>query len=160
VTHGYLPIAQAATSSDVAELIDARWLEASAFADLPVVREAPASIVYGPLAAVDREPDVVLIRLLPAALMTIMDAVGPIAVEGKPQCHIVAIAKEGRRIAASVGCALSRARTGMGLDELTCAVPGSLLPALVNDLEAAATANATVARYAGDDAARFAGESR
>jgi len=32
-------------------------------------------------------------------------------IEGKPQCHIVALAKQQGQIAASVGCALSRART-------------------------------------------------
>ena len=45
--------------------------------------------------------------------MVLSDAVPGLRIEGKPQCHIVAIAKEQGEVAASVGCALSRVRTGM-----------------------------------------------
>jgi len=55
--------------------------------------------------------------------MTVKNAVPELTVQGKPQCHIVAIAKNQQRVAASVGCALSRARTGMGVDEATCVFP-------------------------------------
>ena len=57
-------------------------------------------------------------------LMVLSDAIPGLRVEGKPQCHIVAIAKQDKVPAASVGCALSRARTGMTPDEMTCALPG------------------------------------
>ena len=88
--------------------------------------------------------------------MTIRDAVPDLVIEGKPQCHIVAIAKEQHRPAASVGCALSRARTGMGAQEMTCALPGSRLEEIVTAVESAAAVDATVARYAAADAQRFA----
>ena len=64
--------------------------------------------------------------------MTIGDALPDLVIEGKPQCHIVAIAKEQNRPAASVGCALSRARTGMGVHEMTCALPGPRLDEIVD----------------------------
>ena len=43
---------------------------------------------------------------------------------GKPQCHIVALAKEQGVIAASVGCAFSRVRTGMSANENDVRDPG------------------------------------
>ena len=52
-------------------------------------------------------------------------------IEGKPQCHIVAIAKEQGDPAASVGCALSRVRTGMSVTEMTCAIPAAKLAEVV-----------------------------
>lgn len=56
-------------------------------------------------------------------LMVLSDALPGLRIEGKPQCHIVAVAKEQGEVAASVGCALSRARTGMRAAEMTCAIP-------------------------------------
>jgi uncharacterized protein (DUF169 family) len=97
-----------------------------------------------------------LIRTNARGVMTIGDAVDDLVIEGKPQCHIVAIAKEQQRPAASVGCALSRARTGIRADEMTCALPGSRLEAIVGAIEQAASVDATVARYAAADAQRFA----
>ena len=79
-------------------------------------------------------------------------------IEGKPQCHIVAIAKEEGTPAASVGCALSRARTGMKAEEMTCALPGAGLADTVARIEAAADLDRTMARYASADARRFARE--
>jgi uncharacterized protein (DUF169 family) len=88
--------------------------------------------------------------------MTIGDAAGDLVIEGKPQCHIIAVAREQNRPAASVGCVLSRARTGMSAQEMTCALPGLRLEELVQAIEAAAAVDATVAAYAGADARRFA----
>ena len=44
----------------------------------------------------------VLVRLTAKSLMVLSDAVPGLRIEGKPQCHIVAIAKEHGEIAASV----------------------------------------------------------
>ena len=57
-------------------------------------------------------------------LMVLSDAIPGLRIEGKPQCHIVAIAKEQGVIAASVGCALSRVRTGMPRDRDDVRDPG------------------------------------
>ncbi len=76
-------------------------------------------------------------------------------VEGKPQCHIIAIAKELGEVAASVGCTLSRARTGMPATEMTCAIPATSVAALVERLRNVREANDKVAGYAATDAKRF-----
>jgi uncharacterized protein (DUF169 family) len=160
LTHGLLDLATAATRADVGALVESGWVTPDVFPQIPVVAERPAAIVYGPLAQATSEPSVVLLRTHALGLMTITDAVPDTLIEGKPQCHIVAVAKEQNRVAASVGCALSRARTGMAATELACALPGSRLEAIVGAIERAAAVDATVARYAGEDATRFASSAR
>ena len=155
LTHGLLSRAEAAARDDVKHAIEAGWTSALELSALPQVRETPARIVYGPLASLPHAPDVVLLRISALALMTLKDAFPALRIEGKPQCHIVAIAKERQRPAASVGCALSRARTGMGAHEMTCALPGAKLGEIVAALEAAAEVDRHMARYASNDMRRF-----
>jgi uncharacterized protein (DUF169 family) len=83
------------------------------------------------------------------------DALPGLRIEGKPQCHIVALAKEHGEVVASVGCALSRARTGMRPEEMTFAFPGRRLTEVVEAAERTASVDSVVAKYAADDARRF-----
>ena len=82
---------------------------------------------------------------------------GGVRFEGKPQCHIMAIAKDDGQIAVSVGCMLSRVRTGMSNNELSCAIPAARLGEVVEALRANAETERQVAAYAAADAARFGG---
>jgi uncharacterized protein (DUF169 family) len=156
LTHGLIDLQTAAQRADVAALVESGWVSPEVFPAIPVVAKRPAAIIYGPLAEATQRPDVVLVRVNPRGVMTIGDAVPDLVIEGKPQCHIVAIAKEQNRPAASVGCALSRARTGMSAQEMTCALPGARLQELIEAIEAAAAVDTAVAAYAGGDARRFA----
>ena len=155
LTHGLIDLATAATRADVGALVEAGWVTSDVLPSIPVVAARPAAITYGPLVDATTLPDVVLVRTNARGVMTIGDAVPDLVIEGKPQCHIVAIAKEQNRPAASVGCALSRARTGIGAHEMTCALPGARLVEIVAAIEHAAVVDATVARYAAADAERF-----
>ncbi len=154
-THGFVTLQEAATRDDVAAALESGWVNEAAMSSLPHLRNRPAQVVYGPLALFATDPDVVLVRLNALALMTLKDAFPNLRIEGKPQCHIIAIAKENGEIAASVGCALSRARTGMRSEELTCALPGSRLPEIVTAIESASMLDRAMASYAGTDAQRF-----
>jgi uncharacterized protein (DUF169 family) len=122
---------------------------------IPVVRDRPGAVTYGPLADAPIDPDVVLLRLNAKQLMVLSDALPGLRIEGKPQCHIVAVAKEEGEVAASVGCALSRVRTGMSANEMTCAIPGGQLADVLAKIQENATADTAVARYAAEDAKRF-----
>jgi len=155
LTHGLIDLDTAATRADVGALVEAGWVTPEIFPAIPTVTARPDAITYGPLADAADVPDVVLVRTTARGVMTIGDAVPDLVIEGKPQCHIVAIAKERQRPAASVGCALSRARTGMGAHEMTCALPGSRLQEIVAAVESAAAVDTAVARYAAADAQRF-----
>ena len=155
VTHGLIPLSEAATRGDVAELLAAGWVTEDMFPQIPAVAERPGAITYGPLGDSPVEPDVVLLRLNAKQLMVLSDALPGLRVEGKPQCHIVAVAKEQGEIAASVGCALSRARTGMPATEMTCAIPSGQVDDVIDRIQKTAAADAAVATYAADDAQRF-----
>jgi uncharacterized protein (DUF169 family) len=87
--------------------------------------------------------------------MVLSDALVGLRIEGKPQCHIVAVAKEQGEIAASVGCALSRARTGMPPEEMTVAIPAGRVQEVADAVASTAAVDNQVAKYAAADAQRF-----
>lgn len=154
LTHGLISLAEAAGRADVAALVEAGWVTPDMFPAIPTLAERPNYITYGPLAETPVDPDVVMLRVDGKQLMTISDAVPGLHVEGKPQCHIVPMAAAGE-IAASVGCALSRVRTAMKPDEMTCAIPGPRLQEFVDRLRATIEADSAVATYAAEDKRRF-----
>lgn len=155
LTHGLKTLDEVAGNSDVAALVESGWVTIDVVPKIPVVRDRPGAITYGPLEETPIDPDVVFVRLNAKQLMVLSDAVPGLRIEGKPQCHIVAIANEDAEIAASVGCALSRVRTGMSANEMTCAIPASRLAEVVGAIERNAVADTTVAQYASADAQRF-----
>ena len=108
-----------------------------------------------PLAEHPTLRDLVLLRINGLGLMTLKNAFPEMPIEGKPQGHIVAMAKDQNVEAASVGCALSRSCTGMRSEELTCAIAGRRLPEVVEMLEVTVGPECAVASYASADAKRF-----
>ena len=155
-THGFVSLEQAASMDDVEAVLAAGWVDEAAVMGLPHLSEKPGAVVYGPLSDSRVEPDVVLLRINGFALMTLKGAFPEMPIEGKPQCHIVAMAKDQGMVAASVGCALSRSRTGMRSEEMTCVIPGGRLEEVAGKLEATAALDRAMARYASADAKRFA----
>ena len=136
--------------------LESKWVTMDVVPQIPVVRERPAAVLYGPLTDTPVDPDVVLLRLTGRQLMVLHDALPGLRIEGKPQCHIVAVAKEQGEVVASVGCQLSRVRTAMPNGEVTCAIPSAALGDVIDRVETAATADRAVAAYASADMARFA----
>lgn len=155
-THGLAGLEEVAQNADIAALVESGWVDPSAFAGIPAVSERADVITYGPLSETTTIPDVILMRVNGRQMMVMSDAVPGMKIEGKPQCHIVALAKEDREVAASVGCALSRARTGMRPEEMTVAVPGERLAEVASAVEKTAAIDGVVAKYAAEDARRFA----
>ena len=158
VTHGFKTLEDVGANEDVAALLESGWATMDTVLQLPVVKNRYQYVTYGPLAETKIEPDVVFFRLNAKQLMILHDALPELRFEGKPQCHIVAIAKEQRQVAVSVGCMLSRVRTGMQNGELTCAIPSDKLADIVAKLERTCAADGSVAAYAARDAKRFAGQ--
>lgn len=155
LTHGLKSLDEVAGNGDVAALLECEWVTLDMVPQIPVVSRPPEAISYGPLAETPFDPDVVLVRVTGRQLMVLSDALPGLRIEGKPQCHIVAIAKEQREVAASVGCQLSRVRTGMPNSEMTCAIPAGQLGAVLMRLAATARADNAVAAYAAEDSRRF-----
>jgi uncharacterized protein (DUF169 family) len=158
-THGLASLEEVAGNDDVAALLESGWVDAEAVGGIPSISRRSEVITYGPVAESGSVPDVVLLRVNGRQMMVLSDALPGLEVEGKPQCHIVARAKEHGELAASVGCALSRARTGMRPDEMTFAFPGSRLAEVTEAVERTAAIDSVVAKYAADDARRFASAS-
>jgi len=155
LTHGLMGLEEAVGRADVHALVASGWVTEDVLSQIPTVSTRPGFITYGPLSEAAAEPDVVLLRVSPKQLMMISDALPDLHGGGKPQCHIVALAKEHGQVAASVGCMLSRTRTGMSPDEMTCALPAARLQEVLQKLGAAAKADAAVAAYAAEDSRRF-----
>jgi uncharacterized protein (DUF169 family) len=156
LTHGLKSLEEVAGNSDVAALLESGWVTMDVVPKIPTVKERARFITYGPLAQTSVDPDVVFLRLNPKQTMMLSDALPDLRFEGKPQCHIIAIAKEQNEVAISVGCMLSRVRTGMSNNEMTCAIPAGRLGEVVERLKTHAAADNAVAAYAGRDAQRFA----
>ena len=154
-THGFKSLEEIAGNGDVAALMESGWVTMDIVPHIPTVTELPGAVTYGPLADTPIDPDVVLVRLTAKSLMVLSDARPGLRVEGKPQCHIVAAAKEQNDVVASVGCALSRVRTGMPSTDHTCAIPAGRLAEVVDAVQRTADTDAVVARYAAEDATRF-----
>ena len=145
--HGFASLEDVAGKADVAALVQSGWVAESDFGQVETVAETPGAILYSPLSEAHAQPDIVLLRLQPRQMMELGDAVPGLRYSGKPQCQLVALAKRGTP-AASMGCALSRERTGMGDDELVCALPGRQLPDVVARLRRVRSADSAVRSYA------------
>ncbi len=155
VTHGFKSLDEVGDKSDVGALVGAGWVAPEMFPSIPAVKERYRYVTYGPLQDAGETPDVVFLRVNAKQAMTISDAFPDMRFEGKPQCHIIAIAKEQQEVAVSVGCMLSRVRTGMPNTEMTCAIPGSRLAEVVQQIKTTAVIDGTVANYASEDTRRF-----
>jgi uncharacterized protein (DUF169 family) len=153
-THGLAEAGDIIDKTDVAALLDVGWVTMEDFAGVAALSRRPAAITYGPVSHTKTTPDVVLLRLKPRQMMEVADAVA-IEFSSKPQCQILPRAADQGVIAASMGCALSRARTGMDDDELTCAVPATRLAELAGALEGVVRADRAVVSYAETDKRRF-----
>ena len=155
MTHGFAGLEDVAGNYDVAALLESGWVSMEHVPKIPVVSRSYGHVTYGPLAETPVDPDIVFLRLTPKQLMVLNDALPEMSLEGKPQCHIIAMAKEHNRVAASIGCMLSRVRTEMGSHEMTCAIPGTMLGEVLERLRRAELIDDTVAAYAARDKRRF-----
>ena len=155
LTHGFKTMEEIAHNADVTALCETGWVTPEAVAKIAIVREKPRAVVYVPLRNIPIEPSVILLRLNGKQQMLLHDALPGLRFEGKPQCHIIPIAKEDGEVAVSFGCMLSRVRTGMSNNEVTCAIPASRVTALIERLRASRAAGDAVAAYAAGDSRRF-----
>jgi uncharacterized protein (DUF169 family) len=140
--HGFATREQAAEAEDTAMLVSAGWVTREALAELPTLPAGAGRLDYVPLAELDVDPELVLLTLSPEQLMAVQAAIPALKLTGKPQCQIVPLAAAGVPCA-SLGCAVSRARTGADPGEMTCALPTRTLLDAIDALEAAARADRT-----------------
>ena len=153
-THGLVGAEGILDKSDVGTLLEVGWVTMEAFAGVAALDRTPAAVTYGPLSESVGDHEVVLLRVSPKQMMEIADAIS-VEFSGKPQCQIIPRAADRNVVAASMGCALSRARIGMSDDEMTCAVPAGRITELLEGLRMVRRADEAVVGYALADKARF-----
>lgn len=150
-THGFIPLEQAAAGADTAALLASGWVGEADLMGAAALPFTPAQVTYEPLSQA-KSPDVVLVRLAPTSLMTLSGAVPELRLVAKPQCVIVPLAYSGD-VAVSPGCAVSRTRTDLPADELTCAIPAGALDSIVGRLQRSTAADRAVSEFAAADMA-------
>jgi uncharacterized protein (DUF169 family) len=113
---------------------------------------APATIIYAPLADAPVDPDVVLFAGQPASVMLLEEAAlragvaAQLPMLGRPTCMAIPAALAQGTVA-SAGCIGNRTYTGLGDDELYVAVPGRDLERIAVEVETIAAANKKMAEY-------------
>lgn len=141
--HGLATREQAAEAQDTAMLVSAGWVSPDVLGTLPTLPEDTGRLDYLPLADLMVDPDLVLLALSAEQLMALQTAIPDLRLTGKPQCQIVPLSAAGVPCA-SLGCAVSRARTDADPGQMTCALPADTLLDAIEAIEAAAHANRTV----------------
>jgi uncharacterized protein (DUF169 family) len=123
-------------------------------AKIPRVSQQGPGVLYGDLALFPEEPDVVVMWLIPHQAMIFNEAVGDVnwagelmQISGRPGCAAIPRAMERGKPGLSLGCAGTRAFSGIGDDELLAIVPGRQLEAFVAALERTVNVNEAVMSY-------------
>jgi len=120
---------------------------------IPVLKNRPQAVIYGPLSAVPLPPDVVLLFVNADQTLLLSEASqqlegGQPPAMGRPACAVVPQALNNNQTALSLGCCGARAY----LDILTpsvavYAIPGKKLEAFTERVTALATANAVLRAF-------------
>lgn len=131
-------------------------------ANVPTVQRRSAGIVYGPLADLPSDPDLVLFWLTPEQAMLFNEAAGSaswdsplMALSGRPGCAALPLALSGDRAQLSLGCKGMRTFTAVSGDRMLAALPGDRAEEFVAALERTAAANAAMAGYYQGQLSRF-----
>ena len=147
----------------VAMMCEAGYLSPDEPAKIPTTGRKAAGIVYGPLAALPVEPDLLMLWLTPRQAMLYSEAVGtsrwttaePATVWGRPACAALPSAMTTGRSSLSFGCTGMRTFTGVREDRLLAALPGHQAGELADALAVVTRANTTMLAYYEERKAAF-----
>jgi uncharacterized protein (DUF169 family) len=148
----------------VQSMCDAQYLDMAEVAKIPAMSKKGSGVVYGPLADIPTDPDVVLMWLTPAQAMVYNEATGnaswtataPGTVSGRPGCTALPLALASEEPKMALGCIGMRTFTGIADDRLLAAVPGDKVEELVTALRTTVTANAGMRAFYEGHKAQFA----
>jgi uncharacterized protein (DUF169 family) len=120
---------------------------------IPVLASKPKHVVYGPLAQIPVDPDVVLLFVRPDQTLILSEASqqlegGTPPAMGRPACAIVPQAMNSGRSALSLGCCGARAYLDVLADDVALyAVPGKTVGAFAERVAALASANGVLTKF-------------
>jgi uncharacterized protein (DUF169 family) len=120
---------------------------------IPVLASKPKYVIYGPLAEVPLEPDVVLLFVQASQSLILSEASqqlenGLPPAMGRPACAVIPQARNTGRSALSLGCCGARAYLDVLTDDVALyAIPGVRIDEFAERVEALANANATLTKF-------------
>jgi uncharacterized protein (DUF169 family) len=139
------------------------YIAADEPAKIPTNGKPAAGIVYGPLAALPVEPDLVLLWLTPRQAMLYSEAVGsaawtttsPATIWGRPACAALPGALTNQQSTLSFGCTGMRTFTGVREDRLLAVLPGNQAGEFAGSLGAVLESNEKMRAYYEEHKASF-----
>jgi uncharacterized protein (DUF169 family) len=147
------PAAAADLGDALKVFADLTYVREQDVAAIPVLAEKPKHVVYGPLAAIAMEPDVVLLFVQASQTLILSEASqqlegGLPPAMGRPACAIIPQAKNTGRSALSLGCCGARAYLDVLTDDVAVyAVPGATVGAFAERVAALAGANEILSKF-------------
>jgi uncharacterized protein (DUF169 family) len=122
-------------------------------AAIPVLASKPKHVIYGPLAGIPVDPDVVLLFVRADQTLILSEASqqlegGAPPAMGRPACAIIPQASNTGRSALSLGCCGARAYLDVLSDDVALyAVPGATLNAFAERVAALSKANGILSKF-------------
>lgn len=139
----------------VTKMCDLGYLSPQEPLHIPTAQKSAGGIVYGPLADLPLEPDVVLLWLTPQQAMLYNEAIGkvqwtasaPLTIRGRPACAALPLAMSSAQSTISLGCMGMRTFTEISAEQLLVVLPGSQASELAASLGPTLAANAAMREF-------------
>jgi uncharacterized protein (DUF169 family) len=154
-THNLSPTP--ATMTDLQDALrvfgDLGYVRDEDVAAIPVLKDRPGYVVYGPLADSKVAPDVVLLFVDSRQMLVLSEAAqqvenGNPPAMGRPACAVVPQVMNSGRAAVSLGCCGARAYLDVFSDDVAIfAIPGDKLEAYVERIKVLSGANSLLAKF-------------
>jgi uncharacterized protein (DUF169 family) len=132
---------------------DLTYVREQDVAAIPVLASKPKFVIYGPLAHIPVDPDVVLLFVRASQTLILSEASqqlenGLPPAMGRPACAIIPQARNTGRSALSLGCCGARAYLDLLSDDVALyAIPGSGLSAFAERIAALSQANEILTKF-------------
>jgi uncharacterized protein (DUF169 family) len=137
----------------VGTMVELRYIALEEVPGIPRLGGPFGVAIYGPLASVTFDPDVVLVCGNPRQMMLLAEAAHSLGLAnitslvGRPTCAAIPAALQSGRTATNLGCIGNRVYTELQDDELYFVIPGSQLAAVVDKLITIVRANHELERF-------------
>jgi uncharacterized protein (DUF169 family) len=143
-------------------MIANQYIEMKEVPGIPVLKQTPAAVAYGPAGETPFAPHVVVIAANPAQAMVLYEAAlragagnAVTNVFGRPGCAALPLTQQSRAAALSFGCKGNRTFVGLPENEMYFMIPGDKWNSVAAQVQAVANANAAMANYYQDKRTRF-----
>ena len=127
--------------TEVGMMCEMEYVREEEVPNVPKVEKQSSGIVYGPLAEMPVDPDVVLLWVKPSQAMVVNETAGqmnwaasPAGVFGRPGCAAIPVALSQGNVSQSFGCTGMRINSGISDEYMLIAVPGDKIESLAESL--------------------------